>query len=50
MRDQSENQRGVRGLTYSYDFGGNLASFGFENYINLWNPEVIIFINKIFLQ
>jgi hypothetical protein len=40
--DHSQINRGIRGLTYSYEFGGNIASYGFENHINLWCPEVIL--------
>ena len=32
--------RGIRGMTYSFDYGGNLLSFGFETHINIWCPEV----------
>lgn len=32
--------RGIRGITYSFDFGGNLLSYGFSNHINVWCPEV----------
>ena len=39
VKDAS-TKRGVRGLTYSYDYGGNLLSYGFENHINVWCPEV----------
>ena len=36
----SNTARGIRGITYSFDYGGNLLSFGFESYINIWCPEV----------
>lgn len=36
----SKHYRGIRGATYSYEFGGNLLTFGFENYINVWCPEI----------
>ena len=39
VKDASTS-RGIRGLTYSYDYGGNLLSYGFENHINVWCPEV----------
>ena len=26
-------------MTYSYEYGGNLLSFGFETHINVWCPE-----------
>jgi FOG: WD40 repeat len=32
--------RGIRGITYSFDYGGNLLSYGFETHINVWCPEV----------
>ena len=43
-------QRGVRGLTYNYEYGSNLLSYGFELHINVWCPEVSItraFIGKL---
>jgi WD40 repeat protein len=36
----SKHNRGIRGATYSYDYGGNLLTFGFENYVNVWCPEI----------
>ena len=36
----SKHSRGIRGATYSYEFGGNLLTYGFENYINVWCPEI----------
>ncbi len=36
----SRHLRGIRGATYSYEYGGNLLTFGFENYINVWCPEI----------
>ena len=32
--------RGVRGMTYEYEYGGNLITFGFEHYLNVWCPEL----------
>eukprot|EP00828_Plagiopyla_frontata_P003787 TRINITY_DN11240_c0_g1_i1.p4 TRINITY_DN11240_c0_g1~~TRINITY_DN11240_c0_g1_i1.p4 ORF type:complete len:103 (-),score=22.19 TRINITY_DN11240_c0_g1_i1:49-357(-) len=32
--------RGVRGMTYEYEYGGYLISYGFDNYLNVWCPEV----------
>lgn len=32
--------RGIRGLAYSDEFGGNLLSFGFEYYVNVWCPQI----------
>ena len=32
--------RGIKGITYSYDFGGNLLIYGFEYHISVWCPEV----------
>lgn len=40
IKETHSNSRGVRGLTYSYDYGGNLLSWGFENYISVWCPEI----------
>ena len=39
LKDGSTS-KGIRGITYSFDYGGNLLSFGFENHINIWCPEV----------
>ena len=42
--------RGVRGMTYEYDYGGYLISYGFENYLNVWCPEVSLtrsFVGKL---
>ena len=36
----SKHSRGIRGATYSYEFGGNLLTFGFENYINVYGGIV----------
>lgn len=36
----SSTARGIRGITYSFDYGGNLLSYGFECFINIWCPEV----------
>jgi len=50
LRETSGAQRGVRGMTYSSNYGSNLLSFGFEAYINVWCPEVSItraFIGKM---
>lgn len=33
------NISGVRCLSYTPDFGGNLVSCGYTNYINVWSPE-----------
>jgi WD40 repeat protein len=32
-------QRGFKSLSYTKDFGGNLLSIGFNNYINVWSPD-----------
>lgn len=40
LKDPSFSNRGIKGLCYSYEFGGLLLSYGFENYINVWCPEV----------
>ena len=34
----TNSTRGIKGLQYSDEFGGNLLSFGFENYVNVWCP------------
>lgn len=50
LHDPNQSQRGIRGLTYSSDYGSNLLSFGFENHINVWCPEVSLtraFIGKL---
>lgn len=49
LRDDSTS-KGIRGLTYSYEYGGNLLSYGFETHINVWCPEVSLtrsFIGKL---
>ena len=33
VKEAATSSRGVRGLTYSHDYGGNLLSWGFENFI-----------------
>lgn len=33
------NVSGVRSLSYTPEFGGNLLSCGYSNYINVWSPE-----------
>lgn len=33
------NVSGVRSLSYTPEFGGNLLSCGYNNYINVWSPE-----------
>jgi WD40 repeat protein len=40
LKDPQKTSKGIRGMTYSYEYGGNLLSFGFENYINVWCPEI----------
>jgi WD domain, G-beta repeat len=32
--------RGIRGMSYSHEYGGNLVSYGYETHINVWCPEV----------
>jgi WD40 repeat protein len=32
----SKNKRGVRCMTYSYEFGGNVLTCGFETHIKVW--------------
>ena len=49
IKDKISN-RGVRGMTYEYEYGGYLISFGFENYLNVWCPEVSLtrsFVGKL---
>ena len=44
------SRRGIRGLSYNHDFGGNLLSYGFDHYINVWCPEISLtrsFIGKL---
>jgi WD40 repeat protein len=36
----SKMKRGVRSMTYSYEFGGNVLTCGFETHIKVWQPEV----------
>ena len=33
------NVSGIRCLSYTPEFGGNLVSCGYTNYINVWSPE-----------
>lgn len=33
-------RRGVRCMTYNYEFGGNVLTCGFETHIKVWQPEV----------
>lgn len=40
LKDPGNSIRGIRGLSYMYDYGSNLLSFGFENHINVWCPEL----------
>ena len=40
IKDNVGMSRGVRGMTYEYEYGGNLITFGFEHYLNVWCPEV----------
>ena len=50
LKSPTSTHRGIRGLTYSYDYGSNLLSYGFETNINVWCPEVSItraFIGKL---
>ena len=42
FNDPNNSTRGIRGLSYSDYFGSNLLSYGFENHINVWCPEVSI--------
>jgi WD40 repeat protein len=36
----NDHQKGVRSLTYNPNFGGFIASAGFERNIYVWSPEV----------
>ncbi len=51
LKDTSNSSnRGIRGMSYSSYYGSNLLSYGFDNYINVWCPEVSItraFIGKL---
>ena len=50
LKDNGTIGRGVKGLTYSLDYGSNLLSFGFESHINVWCPEISItraFVGKL---
>lgn len=50
LKDPSQVGRGIRGMTYSADYGNNLLTYGFETHINIWCPEVSItraFIGKL---
>jgi WD40 repeat protein len=50
LKSPNSSQRGIRGLTYNYEYGSNLLSYGFEMHINVWCPEVSItraFIGKL---
>lgn len=40
IKDNAAVSRGVRGMTYEYEYGGNLITFGFEHYLNVWCPEL----------
>ncbi|EGR30073.1 hypothetical protein IMG5_143010 [Ichthyophthirius multifiliis] len=50
LRDPNQTFRGVLGLSYSSFYGSNLLSYGFQNHINIWCPELSItrpFIGKL---
>lgn len=50
LKSPNSNNRGIRGLTYNYEYGSNLLSYGFDMHINVWCPEVSItraFIGKL---
>ncbi|KRW99211.1 WD40-repeat-containing domain [Pseudocohnilembus persalinus] len=51
LKDNSnENKRGILGMSYSSNYGSNLLTYGFENHINVWCPQVSItraFIGKL---
>jgi len=37
MEDPGQKKpRGVRSITYSYEFGGNVLTCGFETHIKVW--------------
>ena len=42
LKDPCPNSHGVRGITYSSNYGSNLLSYGFANHISIWSPEVSI--------
>ena len=43
MEDPGQKKlRGVRSITYSYEFGGNVLTCGFETHIKVWQPEISI--------
>lgn len=50
LKSPQSNSRGIRGLSYNYEYGSNLLSYGFDMHINVWCPEVSItraFIGKL---
>ena len=40
IKEPTNISRGIRGLTYTQEYGGNLLSYGFDNYMCIWCPEV----------
>jgi WD40 repeat protein len=50
LKSPNSNQRGIRGMAYSYEYGSNLLTYGFEMHLNVWCPEVSLtraFIGKL---